>query len=111
MLASPRRSLAATLTLATLAAFAVPASGLLAEKGAPPAAPARRTVAVTIDDLPFVAYGLPLDAVRKLSKELVAALASRKVPAVAFVNEDRLFVPGEVDERIALLEEWLDAGM
>ncbi len=31
--------------------------------------------------------------------------------AVAFVNEDRLFVPGEVDARIALLTEWLDAGM
>ncbi len=109
MLTSPRRSLAIALTLATLASFAVGASGLLAEKGAAP--PARRTVAVTIDDLPFVAHGLPLEAVRKLSRELVGALAARKVPAVAFVNEDRLFVPGEVDERIALLTEWLDAGM
>ncbi len=103
----PRRLASAALALALIAA---PAAVLLAEK-AVPAAPARRTVAVTVDDLPFVAYGLPLDAVRKLSKELVAALAARKVPAVAFVNEDRLFVPGEVDERIALLEEWLDAGM
>jgi peptidoglycan/xylan/chitin deacetylase (PgdA/CDA1 family) len=111
VLASSRRSLAVALALATLASFAIPASGLPADEGAAPAAPARRTVAVTIDDLPFVAYGLPLDAVRKLSKDLVAALAARKVPAVAFVNEDRLFVPGEVDERIALLEEWLDAGM
>jgi peptidoglycan/xylan/chitin deacetylase (PgdA/CDA1 family) len=41
----------------------------------------------------------------------VSALAARKVPAVAFVNEDKVFVPGEVDARIALLEEWLDAGM
>ncbi len=71
----------------------------------------RRTVAVTVDDLPFVSYGLPFEAVRPLSRELVAALAARKVPAVAFVNEDRLFVPGEVDARIALLTEWLDAGM
>jgi peptidoglycan/xylan/chitin deacetylase (PgdA/CDA1 family) len=111
VLASPRRSLAAALTLATLAALAVPAAALLAEKGGGTTAPPRRTVAVTIDDLPFVAYGLPLEAVRALSKDLVAALAARKVPAVAFVNEDRLFVPAEVDERIALLEEWLDAGM
>ena len=72
---------------------------------------ARRTVAVTIDDLPFVAYGLPLETVKPLSRDLVAALAARKVKAVAFVNEDRLFVPGEVDARIALLTEWLDAGM
>jgi len=98
------------LLAASLAAFAS-SGGLLsgAEKGAPPAA--RRTVAVTVDDLPFVGYGLPLEAIRPLSRDLVAALAARKVPAVAFVNEDRLFVPGEVDERIALLEAWLDAGM
>jgi peptidoglycan/xylan/chitin deacetylase (PgdA/CDA1 family) len=70
-----------------------------------------RTVAVTVDDLPFVGYGLPLEAIRPLSHDVVAALAAKKVPAVAFVNEDRLFVPGEVDARIALVAEWLDAGM
>jgi peptidoglycan/xylan/chitin deacetylase (PgdA/CDA1 family) len=84
---------------------------LRAEEKAPAPALPRRAVAVTVDDLPFVAYGLPLDAVRALSRDLVAALAARKVPAVAFVNEDRVFVPGEVDERVALLTEWLDAGM
>ncbi len=77
----------------------------------PPTAAPRRTVAVTIDDLPFVAHGLPLEAVKPLSRDLVAALAARRVKAVAFVNEDKLFVPGEVDARIALLTEWLDAGM
>jgi peptidoglycan/xylan/chitin deacetylase (PgdA/CDA1 family) len=82
------------------------------EAGAPPATEApRRAVAVTVDDLPFVSHGLPLEAVRPLSRDLVAALAARKVPAVAFVNEDRLFVAGEVDARIALLAEWLDSGM
>lgn len=108
MPASTRRLASALLSIALIAA---PAAVLLAEKMSLPAASARRTVAVTIDDLPFVAYGLPLETVRKLSRELVASLAARRVPAVAFVNEDRLFVPGEADERIALLEEWLDAGM
>lgn len=97
-----------TLSAALLAALLAAAAAPLAVSA--PDAP-RRTVAVTIDDLPFVAYGLPFEAVRPLSRDLVAALAARKVPAVAFVNEDRLFVPGEVDERIALLTEWLDAGM
>jgi peptidoglycan/xylan/chitin deacetylase (PgdA/CDA1 family) len=102
--------------LLALALLLGPAAGaaslvLAAEKAVPPATSPRRTVAVTVDDLPFVAYGLPLEAVRPLSRDLVAALSARKVPAVAFVNEDRLFVPGEVDERIALLTEWLDAGM
>ncbi|MBI5443481.1 MAG: polysaccharide deacetylase family protein [Deltaproteobacteria bacterium] len=82
-----------------------------ASKPTPAAAAARRTVAVTVDDLPFVAHGLPLEAVTLLSRDLVAALAARKVKAVAFVNDDRLFVPGEVDARIALLTGWLDAGM
>ncbi len=85
--------------------------------GAGPAAPAaplpaaRRTIAVTVDDLPFVAHGLPLETVARLSRDLVASLAARKVKAVAFVNEDKLLVPGEVDARIALLTAWLDAGM
>lgn len=102
--------------LAAILAIAFPA--LLSAAGAPgaaapsqPSAAPRRTVAVTVDDLPFVGYGLPLAAVAPLSSKLVAALAARKVKAVAFVNEDRLFVPGEVDARIALLTEWLDAGM
>lgn len=102
--------------LAAILAIAFPP--LLSAAGAPgaaapsqPAAAPRRTVAVTVDDLPFVGYGLPLEAVAPLSGKLVAALAARKVKAVAFVNEDKLFVPGEVDARIALLTEWLDAGM
>ncbi len=102
--------------LAAILAIAFPP--LLSASGAPgaatpsqPAAAPRRTVAVTVDDLPFVGYGLPLAAVAPLSSKLVAAIAARKVKAVAFVNEDKLFVPGEVDARIALLTEWLDAGM
>jgi peptidoglycan/xylan/chitin deacetylase (PgdA/CDA1 family) len=97
---------------AVLGAAALPHLLSAAEMAPPaPATPARRTVAVTVDDLPFLGYGLPLGEVKPLSRALVAALAARKVPAVAFVNEDRVFVPGEVDARIALLEEWLDAGM
>jgi len=102
------RTLAAAVPVASLAALLAAA---LAAGGTQGAAAPRRTVAVTVDDLPFVGHGLPLEAVRPLSKGLVAALAARKVPAVAFVNEDKLLVPGEVDERIALLTEWLDAGM
>ena len=105
-----RRFAAAPALLAILASVAplLPASGA----GKDATAPAhRRSVAVTVDDLPFVGYGLPLEAMRPLSRDLVGALAARKVPAVAFVNEDRLFVPGEADARIALLVEWLDAGM
>jgi peptidoglycan/xylan/chitin deacetylase (PgdA/CDA1 family) len=105
------RSLAVLAVLGLLLASAGGAAGLLLASEDPAPKATRRTVAVTIDDLPFVGHGLPLEAIRPLSRDLVAALAARKVPAVAFVNEDRLFVPGEVDARIALLTEWLDAGM
>ena len=105
------RNAAVPLLLAFASAIAFARTGPAAGERAsvPPAA--RRTIAVTVDDLPFVGHGLPLEAVRPLSRDLVAALAARKVKAVAFVNEDKLFVPGEVDARIALLEGWLDAGM
>jgi peptidoglycan/xylan/chitin deacetylase (PgdA/CDA1 family) len=68
-------------------------------------------MAVTIDDLPFVEYGRGLAVSREGTTRLVAALSSRRVPAVGFVNEDKLFVPGELDARVGLLEAWLDAGL
>ena len=108
---SRRPRLATIVATAALPRLLAAAGAPGAAAPSPPAAAPRRTVAVTVDDLPFVAYGLPLEAVAPLSRKLVAALAARKVKAVAFVNEDKLFVPGEVDERIALLTEWLDAGM
>jgi peptidoglycan/xylan/chitin deacetylase (PgdA/CDA1 family) len=33
------------------------------------------------------------------------------MPQPAFVNEAKLFVPGEVDARIALLQQWVEAGV
>lgn len=101
-------ALLAASVLALVLSAAQPPSG---PSPAAPPPPPRRTVAVTVDDLPFVGYGLPLAAVERHSRDLVAALAARKVKAVAFVNEKALFVPGEVDRRIALLTGWLDAGM
>lgn len=102
-------ALLAATALPGLLPAATPADGTSASIALLPVA--RRTVAVTVDDLPFVAHGLPLEAVARLTHDLVASLAARKVKAVAFVNEDKLLVPGEVDARIALLTEWLDAGM
>lgn len=108
------RMLLAPALLAIVSTTALPRILVAATEAAVPSTPplaARRTVAVTVDDLPFVAYGLPLEAIVPLNRKLVAALVARKVKAVAFVNEKALLVPGEVDRRIALLTEWLDAGM
>ena len=66
-----------------------------------------RQVAVTIDDLPAgMADRLPV----ALTTKLLTTLRDQKVPAVGFVNEKRLYKPGEVDERIKCLQLWLDYG-
>ena len=68
-------------------------------------------MAVTIDDLPFVEYGRGLAVSREGTTRLLAALSVHGVPAIGFVNEDKLFAPGELDARVGLLEAWLDAGL
>lgn len=71
-------------------------------------ASARREVAVTIDDLP--AWG-DLEKMTYITRKLLKSITDNKVPAIGFVNESQLFVRGETDARIALLQMWLDAGL
>ncbi len=89
-----------------LHAAAWTASGLLAQ--APPPPP--REIAVTIDDLPLNGPDLPLPALQAMTEKLLAALTREAIPAVAFVNESKLYRASEVDARIALLRAWRDAG-
>lgn len=76
-------------------------------------APAKpdRQVAVTIDDLPAgMADRLPAADITALTTKLLTTLRDQKIPAVGFVNEKKLYKPGEVDERIKALQLWLDYG-
>jgi peptidoglycan/xylan/chitin deacetylase (PgdA/CDA1 family) len=80
--------------------------------------PPLRTVAVTIDDLPAPPAGVVANepaALAAMTAKLLAALAEHRVPAVGFVNEGKLFVPGEgpagVAARTAVLRQWIDAGL
>jgi peptidoglycan/xylan/chitin deacetylase (PgdA/CDA1 family) len=73
--------------------------------------PSRR-IAVTFDDLPYVAVERQdLQSAQRATKELLRVLQTHRVPVVAFVNEGTLLVMGEVDARIDLLQQWVDAGM
>lgn len=74
------------------------------------AEPPRRTVSLTFDDLPLAPRADDLATARRVTGDLLRVLAEHKAPAAGFVNEDKLHRPGELDERIALLERWLDAG-
>lgn len=101
----------------TLAALAILALVLIvASPDARPAqgpAPVRRSMAVTIDDLPFVHRGdAYLPAAQRGTDAILAALKKHGAPSVGFVNEVQLDRggPGERAARTALLQQWVDAG-
>ncbi len=76
--------------------------------------PPQRQVVITIDDVPLGGdrwSGNDLELVREVNSRLLKTLRAHRVPAIGFVNESKLWVPGEVDARIAILNDWLDAGM
>ncbi|HUP21224.1 MAG TPA: polysaccharide deacetylase family protein [Gemmatimonadota bacterium] len=101
-----------TLGLALLLLSAVPAADPAAPH-LPAAAPAAdRRMAITIDDLPVGPPGRhTIEQQEEITERLLAVLAEHDVPAIGFVNENKLEVAGRVDpRRVALLERWLDAG-
>ncbi len=70
-----------------------------------------RQVAVTIDDLPAgMADRLPAADITAMTAKLLGTLRDQKIPVVGFVNERKLYKTGEVDERIKVLQMWLDYG-
>jgi peptidoglycan/xylan/chitin deacetylase (PgdA/CDA1 family) len=72
-----------------------------------------REIAVTFDDLP-IASVLDRDGVgwSRITDDLLAALGRHKVPAIGFVNEQKLERSGQEDPaRTELLSRWLTAGM
>ena len=71
-----------------------------------------RKVAVTFDDLPYVGLG-QLDYLahaQSATAKIIRVLQKYHVPVIAFVNEQKLQRTGEMDARIALLQQWIDAG-
>ena len=80
------------------------------------AAPLRqegRSVAITFDDLPALAQGdRSVATYERITDGLLRALAEHRVPAIGFVNEDKLLTEGRVDpRRVATLRRWVDAGL
>jgi len=89
----------------------VPGSGAADE-------PPGRRIAVTFDDLPLGYASDRSYAVQKaVIEKLLATLAEHRVPAVGFVNEEKLYPDAGVEDggepdprRVALLQRWLEAG-
>jgi len=72
-----------------------------------------RGIAVTFDDLPYIdeTETPKLSRARRATTKILNALKAHHVPVVGFVTENKLRVTGEMDERVALLQQWVDAGM
>ena len=119
----PRHVRAMTLVLLAITAVAAMISIF---RPAPPLAPAAeakaavaplrqegRMVAITVDDLPAIAQGdRSVATYERITDRLLRAFAEHRVPAIGFVNEEKLLTVGEVDpRRVATLRRWVDAGL
>ncbi|HYW70474.1 MAG TPA: polysaccharide deacetylase family protein [Pyrinomonadaceae bacterium] len=71
----------------------------------------QKEIAITIDDLPLNGKQFEIARLRTMTDRLLAGLKRNQVPAIGFVNESLLYVPGETDARIALLRQWAGAGV
>lgn len=72
--------------------------------------PISPAIAITIDDLP----GVNLDDYQEVTDNLLTTLKKYQVPAIGFVNENKLYryYKNKFDStRLNLLDDWLAAGM
>ncbi|HMT07003.1 MAG TPA: polysaccharide deacetylase family protein [Pyrinomonadaceae bacterium] len=71
-----------------------------------------RTIAITIDDLPVVSTRGDIKNRREITKKILGHIKKAKVPAIGFVNENKLYAGKERDEKqIDLLRMWVNAGL
>lgn len=72
----------------------------------------QRTVAVTIDDLPVVSTRGDLKNRQQITKKLLEHIRKAKVPAIGFVNENKLYDKDKrAEKQIDLLRMWISAGL
>jgi peptidoglycan/xylan/chitin deacetylase (PgdA/CDA1 family) len=69
-----------------------------------------KRVCITMDDLPCA--NCAEGTWQQVTTDLLRTLTAHHVPAIGFVNENKLYVNDQLDSnRVSLLEQWLDAGM
>jgi peptidoglycan/xylan/chitin deacetylase (PgdA/CDA1 family) len=72
----------------------------------------QREIAITFDDLPVISTRQDIRAWRDVTTKLIRTITANKIPAIGFVNENKLFVDGKRDDlRVELLRAWTSAGL
>src|SRR5688572_28878702 len=72
----------------------------------------QRTIAITIDDLPVVSTRRDLKNRQEITGKLLGHIKKAKIPAIGFVNENKLYANEKRDEaQVDLLRMWTDAGL
>ncbi|MCB1023386.1 MAG: polysaccharide deacetylase family protein [Acidobacteria bacterium] len=69
-----------------------------------------RQVAITFDDLPATGSIESYEYQKYVTENLLAGIKASSVPAIGFVNEQKVISYGQIDKRTELLKLWLDAG-
>lgn len=73
---------------------------------------AQKRVCITVDDLPFVSYCINTEAhLNDLTQKLISTFQEYNIPAIGYVNENKLYTGGTANKvRVNLLEMWLSNG-
>ncbi len=72
----------------------------------------KRTIAVTIDDLPVVSTRRDLANRQEITRKLLGHIKRAKVPAIGFVNENKLYRDDKrIETEVDLLRMWTNAGL
>jgi len=67
-------------------------------------------IALTFDDLPLPQDEWPVSDQRAINELILLALKEFNAPAIGFVNEGKLYKKGQTNEKIAILQLWIDNG-
>jgi peptidoglycan-N-acetylglucosamine deacetylase len=71
----------------------------------------QRSIAITIDDLPAETANMMTGSeMVEMTTKLLTTLKEKSVPAIGFVNEQKLYKTGETDDRIKALSLWVENG-
>ena len=70
-----------------------------------------KRIAITLDDLPYAGPLGTLENIQATHRSLLYHIDRYQVPVVGFVNEQSLAVANEEAARLAIMQQWLDAGL